>query len=604
MLDYRRDRLDYGEQLIPPEGYTLVRAIGATYSVDLNTLLSIPIALFYRQTLEGCLDGERVQLLEAIQRCPKVLRIYHQAGRIHVPRRHNRLYGLLEECVVGVRTQDADSSFHPKVWMLRYEAEGKTTRYRLIVLSRNVTYDRSWDIAATLEGEVTDQPQERNEPLLTFTRYLLDQQTFEGADVFLEDLRCVKFSSPPGFSGNFRFHPIGVGNYRNPVERQRGERLICLSPFVHEYALGNLRAKSSGERWLLGRKEELNKLPTGSLDGFETYALSDLIVEGESLDVAEDGGGEMLQQNLHAKLFVYQQQSGASVWLLGSANATRAALQRNVEFLLELRDTGRSNPFGQLLDELLGTDRMAGVFERFVPSGDAAPDCTKNDLERQVRRLEYELLLPGVIGPARLVRSENGLNWDLLVTLSPNGVAWGPFAVRVSPFNSEHPPQPLPQDGSTELRFENINESSLSRFLRVEIVYGNETQRAFLLKLLVIEGMPEGRVSTIIRGIINDREKFFNYLQFLLTDGADKEALGVQDAPIESGVGADDGGSGSIQSPIYEQLLIAASRRPKRLKDIDDLMGQLILGEEESIVPPDFQAFWRAFRSITSETTR
>src|SRR4051812_21546948 len=146
MLDYKRNRLDYGEQLIPPTGYRLKRAVAATFSLDLNTLLSIPVALFYAQTLDWIEGGERVQLLEAIQRCPEVLRIYHQAGRIHVPRHQNRLYGLLEDCVVGVTPKDVDSSFHPKVWLLRYEPDLGPARYRLVVLSRNLTYDRSWDI--------------------------------------------------------------------------------------------------------------------------------------------------------------------------------------------------------------------------------------------------------------------------------------------------------------------------------------------------------------------------------------------------------------------------------------------------------------------------
>src|SRR5215813_12188968 len=109
MLDFKRNRLDYGELLIPPQGYRLAKAIAATYSLDLNTLLSIPIALFYAQTLEGTGEGERIQLLEAIQRCPEVLRIYHQKGRIHVPRNQNRLYGLLEDSVVGVMPKSADS---------------------------------------------------------------------------------------------------------------------------------------------------------------------------------------------------------------------------------------------------------------------------------------------------------------------------------------------------------------------------------------------------------------------------------------------------------------------------------------------------------------
>src|SRR5207249_3257451 len=87
------------------------------------------------------------------------------------------------------------------------------------------------------------------------------------------------------------------------------------------------------------------------------------------------------------------------------------------------------------------------------------------------------------------------------------------------------PPQVLPHDGTVELRFENINESSLSRFLRFEILHETECQRSFLMKI-EIAGMPAGRVSTIVRGIVSDREKFFEYLRFLLADDFDKEGDG------------------------------------------------------------------------------
>src|ERR1700692_1623570 len=91
MLDFKQDRLDYGRLLIPPEGPRLDRAIAATYSVDLNTLLSIPVALFYSQTLEGKLDGERFQVLEAIQRTAGIVTVYYQERQIQLPKRYNRL---------------------------------------------------------------------------------------------------------------------------------------------------------------------------------------------------------------------------------------------------------------------------------------------------------------------------------------------------------------------------------------------------------------------------------------------------------------------------------------------------------------------------------
>ncbi|WLD11913.1 phospholipase D family protein [Planctellipticum variicoloris] len=604
MLDYKKDRLDYGERLIPPTGYRLRRAVAATYSLDLNTLLSIPVALFYAQTLEGIESGERVQLLEAIQRCPEVLRVYHQEGKIHVPRIQNRLYGLLEDCVVGVLPKDENSSFHPKVWVLRFEQERGPARYRLIVLSRNLTYDRSWDIAATLDGDVSDDPQERNVPLVDFVRYLLDHQTFDGGELFLNELGRVEFTPPHGFNGNFCFHPIGVGEYRNPVETQKGERLICVSPFVHDAALDRLRRNVVGERWLFGRKEELNRLMPTTFEGFHAYSLSDLVVDGESLSKAEDGEGEPLEQNLHAKLFVFKTGDRANRWFIGSANATMAAFERNVEFLLELRGAGEAVQLERVLDDLLGPDRNAGVFEPFVSPEEAVDAPAEEALERRIRRLEFDLLHVLQITRAELVRSPNGTNYDLMLDFATDGLAWADLEVQVAPFNTDHVPEPLPRSGDIELRFENINESNLSSFLRFEILREKERQQAFLMKIKVA-GMPPGRVGTIVRGIVSDPEKFFEYLRFLLAEDFDKDACVGGDAIRESRDGDWNNGAWGVQSPIFEQLLVTVSRRPKRLKEIDDLIAQLLDGDGQDgteIVPQDFLAFWRAFRDVATQT--
>ena len=604
MLDYRRNRLDYGEMLVPPEGYRLARALAATYSLDLNTLLSIPIALFYAQTLEGTGEGERIQLLESIQRCPEVLRIFHQKGRIQVPRNQNRLYGLLEDCVVGVLPKSADSSFHPKVWMLRYETDDGPARYRLIVLSRNLTYDRSWDIAANLDGDVTEIAQERNRPLVDFARYLLDfDPTFAGADTFLDDLSRAEFSPPKGFSGNFQFHPIGIDNYRNPIPTQGGEGLICISPFVHEAALAKLREKVPEQRWLFSRREELVRLKKESLEGTNTFFLSSVIVDGESISNGEDGDSEPLLQNLHAKLFVYKRKGRGNVWFLGSANATKAAFDRNVEFLLELRAIGDTGQFERLLDDLLGPERDVGVFEPFVPSTEPLDDDGQQALEQRVRRLEFDLFNALAVVRAEVVQSENTRNFDLMLTLRPEGTVWTDLEVRLAPFNSSHTSVVLAPEGQSEFQFVNINESNLSRFLRFEILHDKEPQRAFLMKI-DIAGMPTSRVSKIIKGIISDQEKFFEYLRFLLADEFDKEGGGG----VHSGTRQADGASGiwDVTSPIFEQLLITASRRPGRLKEIDGIIRQLMEGNEpdqKPVVPQEFLTLWEAFRGMIPPVT-
>ncbi len=54
MLHPKNNRIDYGEQLIPPDGYELAHAIGTTYSLDLEALMILPVALFYAQKLVSC----------------------------------------------------------------------------------------------------------------------------------------------------------------------------------------------------------------------------------------------------------------------------------------------------------------------------------------------------------------------------------------------------------------------------------------------------------------------------------------------------------------------------------------------------------------------
>jgi hypothetical protein len=41
---------------------------------------------------------------------------------------------------------------HPKLWFLRYVGNYESVTYRLLCLSRNMTFDRSWNTMLCLEG--------------------------------------------------------------------------------------------------------------------------------------------------------------------------------------------------------------------------------------------------------------------------------------------------------------------------------------------------------------------------------------------------------------------------------------------------------------------
>lgn len=150
------------DALRPPTGYVLDRAIGTTFSLDLAALLTAPVgfALLDREASDGRPTTDPVALLEAVRRNADRIDIFCQAGLIGLPSQYRPIVSYLESSVHEVTAPRAGAIFHPKVWLIRYrrtdDAPGEhmpLKRHRLLCLSRNLTFDRSWDTILRLEGE-------------------------------------------------------------------------------------------------------------------------------------------------------------------------------------------------------------------------------------------------------------------------------------------------------------------------------------------------------------------------------------------------------------------------------------------------------------------
>ncbi|MCX7100921.1 MAG: hypothetical protein NTX38_05380 [Methylobacter sp.] len=202
MLSPKDDRVDYGDKLRPPQGFELNCALATSFTLDLETLMCLPIALCFDNTLEGKLEGEKLALLEAIGQLSGRLKVFFQQGNIKVPLQFNRLFTLLEDCLVPIVPATESSSFHPKIWLLRFTGPNNEVRYRLLVLSRNLTFDRSWDVAVTLEGVLRESPQTESNGLLQLLRELKPRAAdFSGFKDFEKELPYIEWKKPPGFNG-------------------------------------------------------------------------------------------------------------------------------------------------------------------------------------------------------------------------------------------------------------------------------------------------------------------------------------------------------------------------------------------------------------------
>lgn len=610
MLDCKSKRLDYGNLLMPPSGFQLDKAIATTYSADLSILLSIPVALVYEQTLEGDMSGARLQLLEAVRQFSQRVKVYHQKGQLHVPKTLNWLYAYLEDCLAPMLPDSAFSSFHPKVWVLRYvgkaDEANKEIRYRVIVLSRNLTGDRSWDLACKLDGSVGSAHVSENQPLADFIQWLDRKNPCPWGRQFYKELMTTDFDCPDGFE-KYSFHPSGIDGYNGncPWATTKPSRSVIISPFTDEKTLGLLKENSKKNRMkVFSEIHELAKISPKMWEEIEInnfYRLSENITDAEFMEGTDSEDEFIGAQKLHAKAFIFRlSQTEETQWYLGSANATSAARERNVEFMLGLRSSKpacRVESVEKSLTEFRKGEQ--GPFVKIEKHELQYEESEDKKFQQELRKCEYALLSAPISSHIR--RSSNGQNWDLEVSIdltNAKGIDGVRASVRPLKLEGSERLHPLTFGAPNTLQFQNISDVGLSRFLqfRIEGLEGKHSHE-FLVRI-EIEGLPTDRLENLLRNIVNSEDKFFEYLRLMLSDSVNKEHLlgDSRDSNLINSLAKESPEFG-VQLPIYEQLLRMASREPRRLGEIDRLIQQLQNGGPQAkVIPGEFIKFWDVFR--------
>jgi hypothetical protein len=153
------NRLMLVDALRPPAGFVLDTAVGTTFTLHLDALLLATMSFAMFDHLDGA-DGtpDPIALLESVRRHADNITVFAQAGAMSGPRNHPPILAYLEDSVVPVRSPKPGHLFHPKVWALRFVDGADQVRYRLVILSRNLTLDTSWDTIVQLDGVPSVDP--------------------------------------------------------------------------------------------------------------------------------------------------------------------------------------------------------------------------------------------------------------------------------------------------------------------------------------------------------------------------------------------------------------------------------------------------------------
>lgn len=600
------------DSLRPPPDYELDHAIGTTFSLDLLALLVAPLAftLFEWQDQEGEPAPDRMAWLEAIRRYAGRLTVFCQAGQIALPRREQLLYSYLEESVFEVRPPRRSGVFHPKLWVLRYTCPHQPVRYRLLCLSRNLTFDRSWDTILTVDGELADRKRAiaANHPLSDFVAALpgmcreVPRSVTAVVKRFQDELRRVAFSPPEGFD-EIRFWPLGIREKEVWPFQGRIERLLVVSPFVKEPTLTRLTEEGRAHL-LISRLEELQVLRPKALAPFEdVYVLSDETVTTEDEDGSDSVLNDVPATGLHAKLYVADDGWNARVWT-GSANATYAAFGANVEFLVELR--GKKSLCG--VDAVLkpgdSEPGFVNLLKRFEPSepvpADAAAEALEERLEDARRRIIDRRLVANVSQDERgfmvRLRAESRKQRSF-----PKGIAVQVWPITLPEAWSRKPPDFSSQEIAefAELSFE-----SLTSFYAFDLQAKDgklSLSRRFVLNL-PLKGAPADRRERILGYLLRDRGQVLRFLLYLLGDEAQPGS--TPEILPSSGDGAQPQ-SWLGSAALFERLVRALERDPRRLDEVHRVVTELrATSEGTALLPVGFDQVWEPIWAARQEVDR
>jgi len=385
----------YTSALTPPPGMVFNEAIATTFSMDPALLLEAPVYLAL-MTSGDQKEPDPLSILEAIRRYSKSITVYVQKGRIQVPQiaKPNPLFVFLEGMVIEVKAPSG-GVFHPKVWAIRFVSPDKSSSMlRLVVLTRNMTTDQSWDLSLQLEGTIGRRKAKVNKPLSYFFKSLpglatgdADQARIEQAIRFSEDIHRAQWDLPDGFD-ELAFYLPGTKEFA--WEPPMANRMAVISPFCSDEALQALVKNKSADA-LISRPESLAALKKDTLSLFSQCLHLDEAAETE--DGEEDNPTEQpLSIGLHAKVYLFETRyySDYTHIIVGSANATNAALQAsiNIEILVGL--IGKKNKVGGI-DELLGTDGLGEYLIPFDTTKDVAIDTERQEAEANIENARLQM---------------------------------------------------------------------------------------------------------------------------------------------------------------------------------------------------------------------
>lgn len=595
------------DALKAPPGMDIAAAVGTTYTLDLASLLAIPVAASFTRAMTPD-EEEPASLLETIRRYADATVLFCQAGAISVPPSYRAAMTFVEESVVEIR-KPKGGIFHPKVWAVRFEGGGRQS-HRILVMSRNLTFDRALDVIVRLDE---DPETTNNVDVAELVQLLRDLPSQNAARPVVkrqrdlvaslaDSLGAARFAAPAPFdSGKLLVGRPGKG--RQPFHKSC-DHALGVSPFLTENAVKRFVATADTWVGIVSRREALDRVANALADVEEVLRVKDVVLNAqESADVVlsdtvvapevSDAGAEPSHdpiqhastRGLHAKLYVQDVGSRSTVWL-GSANLTTPGFGGNFETLVQLEGPKRLVGVDALLDPARRRRDLSMLVEDHVLA--ETPPAAVED-EQEITEFEgLALELASAQVDVALAAQSGMWQAELLITPWPRLEELTASARLLSLKEGDFV---TVDDGAAQ--WNGLDLTAITPFVVLRL-QGPSRSRTMLVRAN-LTGDPPHRRGAILARAIRSPEDFLRYLAALLGHPDDATP------PDDPGHGLGDRSKwlrGLRADRILEDLLTTVARAPKRLDTLHETLLQLDAHPEtRDYVSDEFREVWRSVRA-------
>ena len=507
------NRLDYGRSLIPEDGWETSWAIGTTYSLDLEVLMSVPLSLFHSKYLSESTNENnlRTDMLDSLDKVKDKMFVFVHENNITSRCGYSMLMGFLDQNIWNVPLDSPNKNFHPKVWLIRYSLKsdngksvtGTNFKYRLITMSRNITSATDFDIAVTMDSYQTEKEVAENSSLTIMMTKLMERTGRKDIiKQFTKELKHVRFIPPYPFDRKGKtaiFWPHVFGQLKSPLLQDKEyEELLVISPFIDDNTLNMLHSRCHNSRpILISREYEMDKCEPETLKKWDCYMWNSMLEEASNYEEDETGNNSIISHgiSLHAKIFIAKFRFDGdwysyNNWFIGSTNCTQAGLRFNYEAQVQLRSLEQGTSATDVLNSLLNPDVPLVTTYKVKEQSVIDPEEEKN------RKIQRELIfnLSHLDFKGTIIKEENG---KYAMDIHTDDVAWSDFCqkypdvdISLKLFSSDMDVWNLRQ----EYRHKFICQmcQQLSSFIRARICFTPDEEKNFLIQLPV--QIPEDHV--------------------------------------------------------------------------------------------------------------